>query len=475
MTASPTWHPGSTSSDADTVDGTDLIVTPGFVDTHRHTWQSAMRHTYADLDPMQYFAEVLGRIGASYQADDVRIGNLLGATCALSAGTTTLVDWSHIQNTPAHSDAAVDGLRAAGIRGVFAHGWPLMVDARWRVNSQLGHPQDIRRVRAEHFASDDQLLTLAMAARGPEEAAPEVAFDDLRLARELGIRTTVHVGAYARNADHHAVAQYHAAGLLGEDMTFVHCNRLDLDEFRMIADAGASVSLGPHCEMNSAGVGDIPLDKLLHYGIRPSLSGDTETKCTGDMFTQMKMIFGSYRSFTGGGHSTVPDPVPLKMRDVLEFATIQGARAVGMESRIGSLTPGKQADLVCIRATDPNLGPVLDPVAAVVLAAHEGNVDSVMVAGRFVKRHGAMTDLDTRTDRRRGAAVPEPHLGAGPVPRPGRRRARTALTAAAAAPARHPPRRPAVPTPSDRSKELPCPAPTFADTCTTRTIRGSPS
>ena len=143
-----------------------------------------------------------------------------------------------------------------------------------------------------------------MAARGPEEAAPEVAFDDLRLARELGIRTTVHVGAYARNADHHAVAQYNAAGFLGTDMTFVHCNRLELAEFQMIADTGASVSLGPHCEMNSAGVGDIPLDKLLHYGIRPGLSGDTETKCTGDMFTQMKMIFGQYRSWTGGGHST---------------------------------------------------------------------------------------------------------------------------------------------------------------------------
>ncbi|AWS43648.1 amidohydrolase family protein [Streptosporangium sp. 'caverna'] len=388
--------PSLSADDAEQIDGSGWIVTPGFVDTHRHTWQSAMRHTYADLDPMQYFAEVLGRIGPSYEADDVRIGNLLGAVCALSAGTTTMVDWSHIQNTPEHSDAAIEGLRAAGIRGVFAHGWPLVVDDSWRVESRLGHPQDIRRVRDQYFSSDDQLLTLAMAARGPEEAAPDVAFDDLRLARELGIRTTVHVGAYARNADHHAVAQYHAAGLLGDDMTFVHCNRLHLEELQMIADAGATVSLGAHCEMNSAGIGDIPLDKVLSLGIRPSLSGDTETKCTGDMFTQMKMIFAHYRSWIGGGHSQVADPVPLKMRDVLEFATVQGARAVGMESHIGSLTPGKQADLVCIRATDPNLGPVLNPVAAVVLAAHEGNVDSVMVAGEFVKRDGRMTRIDTR-------------------------------------------------------------------------------
>jgi 5-methylthioadenosine/S-adenosylhomocysteine deaminase len=380
-------------TDAEEVDGSGWIVVPGFVDTHRHTWQSAMRHTYADLDPMQYFAEVLERVGPAYQPEDVRVGNLLGAAGALSAGTTTLVDWSHIQNTPAHSDAAVAGLREAGIRGVFAHGWPLVVDGSWTVDSALGHPQDIRRVREEHFSSDDQLLTLAMAMRGPEEAAHTWA-EDLRLARELGIRSTVHVGAYARHADDHAVAQYAAAGLLGPDMTFVHCNRLDRSELQMIADAGASVSLGAHCEMNSAGIGDIPLDKLLDIGLRPSLSGDTETKCTGDMFTQMKMVFAAYRSWTGGGHSSVARPVPLRMRDVLEFATVQGARAVGMESRIGSLTPGKQADLVCVRATDLNLAPVLDPVASVVLAAHEGNVDSVMVAGRFVKRAGRLVDID---------------------------------------------------------------------------------
>ncbi|GAA4302500.1 amidohydrolase family protein [Klenkia terrae] len=383
-------------TDAEVVDAADWIVAPGFVDTHRHTWQSAMRHTYADLDPMQYFAEVLERIGPSFEPEDVRVGNLLGAAGALSAGTTTLVDWSHIQNTPEHSDAAVAGLREAGIRGVFAHGWPLVTDGSWTVASTLGHPQDIRRVQAEYFSSSDQLLTLAMAMRGPEEASPEVFTADLRLARELGIRSTVHVGAYARHAHDHAVDQYAAAGLLGPDMTFVHCNRLHRHELQLIADAGASVSLGAHCEMNSAGIGDIPLDHLLDIGLRPSLSGDTETKCTGDMFTQMKMVFAAYRFWTGGGHSSVERPVPLRMRDVLKFATVHGARAVGMADRIGSLTPGKQADLVCVRATDLNIAPSLDPVASLVLAAHEGNVDSVMVAGRFVKRDGRLVGIDQR-------------------------------------------------------------------------------
>jgi len=380
---------------ADVLDAAGMIAIPGFVDTHRHTWQSAIRHSYADADPLRYFAEVLVGIGASYEPEDVLAGNRLGALSALSAGTTTLLDWSHIQNSPEHSDAAIQGLRESGIRAVFAHGWPLVQDGRWTDASTLGHPEDIRRIRDEHFAEPDQLLQLAMAARGPEMAAGGVWEDDLILARDLGIRTTVHAGAYARNAAHRAVAQYEKAGLLGDDMTFVHCSSTSDEELDMIAAARATVSLGVHCELNSQGIGDIPLDRLLARGIRPSLSGDTETKCSGDMFTQMRMLYGYHRSWVGGGHSRATGVPPLRIRDVLEFATIRGAEAVGFADRVGSLTPGKQADIVLIRAGDLNLAPVMDPAYAVVLAAHEGNVDTVMVAGEVVKRQGRLTTANT--------------------------------------------------------------------------------
>lgn len=382
-------------TDAEIVSCAGMIAIPGFVDTHRHTWQSAVRHGYADMDPAQYFAEMLVGIGAAYTPEDVYAGTVLGAAAALSAGTTTLLDWAHIQNSPAHADAGIAALRDSGIRAVFAHGWPLVTDDRWTFHSELGHPSDIRRLREEYFASDDQLLTLAMAARGPEMTSPSVWQSDLRLARELGIRTTVHVGAYPHNAGHHAIAQYAAAGLLAADMTFVHCCRSHANELAMIADAGATVSLGVHCELNSQGIGDIPLDRMLALGLRPSLSGDTETKCSGDMFTQMRMLYAYHRSWMGGGHSQVPDASALRVRDVLEFATVQGARAVGMSERIGSLTPGKAADIVLVRADDLNLGPVADPVYSLVLAAHEGNVDTVLVGGRIVKRHGRLTGLIT--------------------------------------------------------------------------------
>lgn len=392
-------------ADAEVVDAREMIVLPGFVDTHRHTWQTCVRHRYADIDPQIYFAEMLGRKGAAYRPEDVYVATLLGAVSALDSGITTMLDWSHVQNSPEHADAAILGLRDAGIRGVFAHGWPLLDGAAWMFDSNLGHPQDIRRLRTQYFASDDQLLTLAMAARGPEMATREVWMGDLRLARELGLRSSIHMGAYARNGSVRAVAQMHDAGVLGEDLTFVHCCHCAMDEIAMMADAGVSASLGVHCELNAQGIGDVPFDRLLAAGIRPSLSGDTETKCAGDMFTQMRHAFAYYRSWMGGGHSRVKDaPATLSMRDVLEFATLAGARATGLNRKVGSLTPGKQADIVLLRANDLNLTPVSDAVGAVVLAAHPGNVDTVFVAGQAVKRGGAMVNVDLEKLRTRAMA-----------------------------------------------------------------------
>ncbi|WP_278652215.1 amidohydrolase family protein [Pandoraea pnomenusa] len=391
--------------DAECIDAQGTIVLPGFVDTHRHTWQSCVRHRYADIDPQIYFAEMLGAKGAAFRPEDVHVATMLGAVAALEGGITTMLDWSHVQNSPEHADAAITGLRDANIRGVFAHGWPLVDGASWMFDSQRRHPDDIRRLRTRYFSSDDQLLTLAMAARGPEMARREVWQDDLRLARELGIRSSIHMGAYARNGTVRAIAQMHDAGVLGDDLTFVHCCFSGADEIAMMADAGVSASLGVHCELNAQGIGDIPFDRLLAVGIRPSLSGDTETKCSGDMFTQMRHAFAYYRSWMGGNHSRVPNaPATLSMRDVLEFATIAGARANGLDHKVGSLTPGKQADIVMIRGDDLNLTPVSDAIGAVVLAAHPGNVDSVFVGGRAMKRRGQMIGVDLDVLRARARA-----------------------------------------------------------------------
>lgn len=382
------------ADDAEVMDGGGWIVSPGFVDTHRHTWLSAIRHSYGDVDPLSYFTEVLGQAGPQYTPKDVYAGTLLGAVSALSAGTTTLMDWAHIQNSPHHADAGIQALHESRIRAVYGHGWPMTADGSWTRQSSRSHPEDIRRLAENLELPELSRITLALAARGPEMAATEVWESEVRLARELGLRTSVHVGAYPQNANIRAVEQYAKRGMLADDMTFVHCSHTSQEEIALIAEAGASVSLGVHCELNSQGIGDIPLDKLLAHGIRPSLSGDNETKCAGDMFTQMRSVFGYYRSWVGGGHSKTEHPHELSLYDVLEFATIAGARALGLDHVVGSISPGKAADLVCIRAGDLNIAPVSDPVGALVLGAHEGNVDTVMVDGEIVKQGGRMVCID---------------------------------------------------------------------------------
>src|SRR6476469_9636055 len=177
---------------AEVVDAAGKIVLPGFIDTHRHTWQTPVRGVLPCCTLDAYFGDMLGKIGLNYRPEDVYIGNYAGALEALNAGITTLLDWSHISNTPEHSDEAVHGLKDSGIRGVYANG--IQGDNSWWAYSDRGHTDDIRRIRVQYFSSDDQLLTLAMAARSVGNVTPETAQHDWGLARELGIRVTVHVG-----------------------------------------------------------------------------------------------------------------------------------------------------------------------------------------------------------------------------------------------------------------------------------------
>ena len=175
---------------ATVVDAGGMIVAPGLVDTHKHTWQSAIRHRCTNIDLDMYFGEMFANRGPRYTPEDVYLGNLLGVLTALDSGTTTVMDWSHIQNSPEHTDRAIDALEDGGIRAVFGHGWPLVDLGAWIFNSDLPHSSDVRRIRNDRLSSDDALVTLALAARGPELSTMEATKKDLAMARELGIRTS---------------------------------------------------------------------------------------------------------------------------------------------------------------------------------------------------------------------------------------------------------------------------------------------
>jgi cytosine/adenosine deaminase-related metal-dependent hydrolase len=382
--------PELSNGEVEVIDATGMIVMPGFVDTHRHIWEGLLRNIGTDV-PLEgrngYISFVLHKLAPAFRPQDAYVGNLVSALGAIDAGITTLLDWSHIQGSPAHTDAVIQALKDSGMRAVFAYGFP------WWGKWEERQPSWFVRAATEHFSSKDQMLTLALAAPGPEFTDFEVSRDHWKLARETGARITTHVGvgSYGQDAK---VQEMGKAGLLGPDTTYIHCTTLNDTEIQMIVDTGGTVSLASPVEM-MMGHGMPPIQKFLDRGLRPSLSIDVETNVPNDMFNQMRSVLGLQRAL-----ASAEGKAPMATRDVLACATVEGARANGLESKVGTLTPGKQADVIMLRTDRMNVTPLNDPAAAVVASMDTSNVDTVLIGGRVMKRHGQLLHVDWPAVRR---------------------------------------------------------------------------
>jgi cytosine/adenosine deaminase-related metal-dependent hydrolase len=366
------------AGDAEIVDASQAIVMPGFIDTHRHLWEGSLRNILPDGLLGDYTRDITGAARAVFRPEDAHAGDLVSALGAINAGVTTVLDWSHIGNSPEHTDAAIAGLRESGVRAVYAYG-----GGTPGPSNQF--PGDIRRLRRQFFSSSDQLLTLAMATT--------TNAGDWTIAREVGAPITLHVNG--------AGSLVPMAAAMRSDCTYIHCDNLSEEEWRLIASTGGHVSISGPIEMEM-GHGVPPFQQALAHGIRPSLSVDVETQMPGDLFTQMRTAFTLQRMQVLARQRAGEKDLPrlLTVRDVVEFATVQGAKANALDAKVGTLTPGKQADVILLRHDRLNVLPLNNAYGAVVLEMDTSNVDTVFIAGAMVKSGGQLVGVDVARVKR---------------------------------------------------------------------------
>jgi 5-methylthioadenosine/S-adenosylhomocysteine deaminase len=386
-------------ADAQIIDASNTIVMPGFIDTHHHQYQTILRGILADgplRGPKSYFSEIQDILTPVFQPDDANISELVASLNQINAGVTTGVDVSQVSHTREHTDACIDGLLKAGRRTVFAY--------TQGVGPKMQHPQDIRRLRKQFFSSDDQLLTLAMGA-----------FNDTvwAVAREVGAPIVIHFGG-----DPGGLQKWAQAGLLRPDIEYIHCMGLNDAAWKLIADTGGKVSIATAIEMQM-GHGMPPIQMALDHGIRPSLSVDVETNMTADMFTVMRSTFTLQRLLinerTAAGEKNVPRL--LTSRDVLEMATVEGARVSHLDHKVGTLSPGKEADIIMLRTDTINVMPLNNAPGAIVTLMDTSNVDTVLIAGKVVKRNGKLVGVDLNRIRRTMEASRDAVLARAKYPR----------------------------------------------------------
>ena len=370
------------ASGATVIDASSTIVLPGFIDTHHHLYQALLRNVQGNGLLADYFRDIAnGPKSATpfFRPQDAYIGGLSGALRSLDSGVTTIADVSQVNNSPEHSDALIHGFQQSNARIVYAYTAGAGPDMKW--------PQDLERLLKRYFSSSDQLVTPAFSG--------SVNRDVLATGRKYGMRIWSHIVGTLPNSFPKDFEQMGAEGVLRSDQVYIHFTGATSKQVKLVADTGGAVSAAVPIEMTMRH--GMPITQLcLDNGLTPSLSSDVETSMSADMFTMMRSCFLLQRVMLNERSIQGEKDLPklLTARDVIAMATVQGARDCALDKKIGTLTPGKEADIVMLRADTINAFPLNNAYSAIVTGMDTSNVDTVMVAGKIVKRHGKLVGVD---------------------------------------------------------------------------------
>lgn len=368
------------STGAASIDASGCIVMPGLIDAHHHMWLGVMRRLLPNVDDLFAYIEVVAeRLGAHYRPLDMYLSTKLTAAASLDAGITTIIDACHSSRSPEHTDAALDALQHSGIRALH------MVGAAMDKSASSTHlPADLKRL-AQTWNKGDGLIRVGLFG--------QLNLDWWKVARSLGMNIlTEFLGDLSKLGP-----QFAEPGVLGPHNIFNHCTRVPPETWKMFADAGVNITVNPRSDA-LFGFDDesFAYQQAIDHGLTPALGIDLDTAFGSDLFGEMHALFGQQRSAMRyrrlRGETRVPAPISVEA--VLEAATINGARAAGLESSIGTLTPGKQADLILIRTDDVAVFPVTKAIATIVQAVERSNVDTVIVRGEVRKRGGKLVGID---------------------------------------------------------------------------------